>query len=68
MLKKGVISNIVGTSAEAFIPEENNAVTSMLPLAKHIEPSTVNIGDKCVIALFDADHISLANGAIIAIL
>ena len=68
MIKKGVISNITETSAEAFIPEENNAVTSMLPLAKHIDPTTVNIGDKCVIALFDADHISLANGVIIAII
>lgn len=68
MIKKGVISNITGSKAEAFIPEENNAVTALLPFAKSINPLDVNIGDKCVIALIDNDNISLANGVIIAII
>lgn len=67
MIKKGVISNKSGNRAEAFLPEENNAVTAMLPFGKHIVANDVNIGDNCVVALFDSDTVSLANGVIIAI-
>lgn len=67
MLKKGIISNVVGNSAEAFIPEENNVVTPILPFANSIDATAVNVGDNCVIALFDTETINLANGVIIAI-
>lgn len=67
MIKKGVISNINGTFAEAIIPEADNVVTAKLPLVKGIDPTTIKVGDNCVIALFDTDNINLANGAIIAI-
>lgn len=64
MIKKGIISNINGDFAEAFIPDENNTVTAMLPLADSV--GTVHVGDKCLIAIFDSDHINLADGIIVA--
>lgn len=67
MILKGVISNKSENRAEAFLPEENNSVTAMLPFAKHITATDVNIGDNCVVALFDSDTVNLANGVIIAI-
>ena len=67
MLKKGVISNINGSKAEAFIPDENNTVTAMLPIAKSINIEAVAVGDSCVVAFFDADYINFADGVIIAI-
>ena len=68
MLKKGIISNKRGSSAEVVLPDEDNTVTAMLPFARSIAVNNVNIGDKCVVAIFDDDSVSLANGAIIAIL
>jgi len=68
MIKKGVISNKSGAKAEVFFPDENNAVTAMLPFAKSIIPDTVSIGDTCIVAFFDADNVSFADGAIIAII
>ena len=67
MIKKGIISSISDNKAEAIIPEENNAVTALLPLAKSINPLEVSVGEKCVVAFVDNDNISLANGVIIAI-
>jgi hypothetical protein len=67
MLKRGVISNKNGAGAEVIIPDENNTVTAMLPFAKSIYADGVNIGDNCVVAFFDADYISFADGVIIAI-
>ena len=66
MIKKGVISNISGNYAEAILPDENNTVTAMLPLSKALAED-VNVGDKCAIAFFEADHVSFADGVIIAI-
>lgn len=68
MIKKGVISNKNGRFAEAYLPDENDTVTAMLPLAKSINEETVKIGDICVIAFFDSDYVSFADGAIIAII
>lgn len=67
MLKKGIISNINGNYAEASIPDENYTVTAMLPLAKNIDAAEVNVGDRCVVAFFDADHVNFADGVILAI-
>jgi hypothetical protein len=67
MIKKGYISNKSGNYAEAVIPEENNTVTAMLPLAKSISPESVNIGDTCAVAFYDNDTINFADGIIIAI-
>lgn len=67
MLKRGVISKIDGAQAAVFIPDEGNAVTAMLPFAKSISPTSVNIGDNCVVAFFDAEYISFADGVILAI-
>lgn len=67
MLKKGVISNKNGSYAEVFIPDEDNAVTAMLPFTQSIDPTAVSVGDKCVVAFFDADYINLADGVIVAI-
>lgn len=67
MIKKGVISNISGNNAEVILPDENFTVTAMLPFAKSINSEDVNIGDKCAIAFFEADHVSFADGVIIAI-
>ena len=67
MILKGVISNKSENRAEAFLPEENNSVTAMLPFAKNISVADVNIGDNCVVALFDSDTVNLANGVILAI-
>ena len=67
MIKKGDISNISGNCAEAVIPEEDNTVTAMLPLAKSISVESLLIGDKCVVAFSDSDSINFADGVIIAI-
>ena len=67
MLKRGVISNKNGGYAEVVVPDENEAVTAMLPFAKSIDVSTVKIGDNCVVGFFDADSVSFADGVIIAI-
>lgn len=67
MIKKGIISNIDGNQAEVILPEEGNAVTAMLPFAKSISAEEVNVGDKCVIAFFDANYVNFADGVIIAI-
>jgi hypothetical protein len=74
MLKKGVISNrsADGLYAEVCFPDEDYTVTAMLPIAKNIIASLVNpfvnIGDKCVVAFFQSDYVSFADGVIIAIL
>ena len=67
MIKKGIISNTDGGRAEASLPDENNTVTAMLPLAKSINADEVRIGDKCAVAFFDADYVNFADGVIIAI-
>lgn len=69
MIKRGVISNINTdkTAAEVFLPDEENVVTAMLPFAKHVNIEVVEVGDQCVVALFDNDYISLADGVIIGI-
>lgn len=67
MLKRGVISNIKGNFAEAFLPDEDNTVTATLPLAKSIDREILKVGDNCVVAFMEADHINLADGVIIAI-
>lgn len=68
MLKKGIISNKRGSSAEVILPDEDNTVTAALPFVRGINTEYVHIGDQCVVAIFDDDYVSLANGAIIAIL
>lgn len=65
MIAKGVISHIVENGAEVILPEYDNVVTAVLSFAEHI--STPRVGDKCVVALFDSDTVSLANGVILAI-
>lgn len=67
MNKKGIISNISGNSAEVSFPDEDYTVTAMLPFAKSIDAAQVSVGDRCAVALFDADTVSFANGVIIAI-
>lgn len=68
MIKKGVISNKIEGYAEAYLPDENDTVTAMLPFAASINADEVQIGDKCAIAFFDADNVNFADGVIIAIL
>ena len=67
MNKKGIISNISGSSAEVSFPDENYTVTAMLPLAKSIDAAQVNVGDLCAVAFFEADQVNFADGVIIAI-
>ena len=67
MLKKGVISNKNGNFAEVSLPDEDYTVTAMLPFVKSINAEEVNIGDKCVVAFFQSDYVSFADGVIIAI-
>ena len=65
MLKRGVISYFEGGRAAVFFPDESNAVTPPIPLANNI--TSVNVGDNCVVALFDADVINFADAVIIAV-
>lgn len=51
-------------SAMVIIPELDNAVTPMIPLAQHIVEDNLSIGQNCVVSLFSQN---LADGAIIAI-
>ena len=67
MIKRGVVSNKSKNGIEVFIPEENHAVTPVIPLAKSINVDNVNIGDNCVVAFFDAENINFADGVVIAI-
>lgn len=68
MIKKGVISNISGNSADVSFPDEDCTTTAMLPLAKSINAEEVSVGDKCVVALFQADYVNFADGVILAII
>lgn len=63
MVKKGIISNVQGTTASVFLPDEDNAVTPLLPISKNV---TVSVGDRCVVAFFASDVVNLADGVIIA--
>lgn len=67
MIKKGIISNISGNSAEVGLPDEGFTVTAMLPFAKSIDATQVNVGDRCAVAFFEADYVNFADGVIIAI-
>ena len=67
MIKKGIISSISesGNEATVIIPNEDNTVTPMLPLARHI--GAVEVGNICVVAFYETDVVNLADGVIIAI-
>lgn len=67
MIKKGVISYISGSYANVGFPDEDFSVTAMLPLAKSIDATQVNVGDRCAVAFFEADYVNFADGVIIAI-
>lgn len=64
MIKKGVISSVQGSCASAYLPDEDNAVTPLIPIAKGVPE--VKVGDHCAIAFFEADAVNLADGVIIA--
>lgn len=67
MIKKGIISSISesGNEATVILPNEDNVVTPMLPLARHI--GEVEVGNICVVAFYETDVVNLADGVIIAI-
>lgn len=72
MIKKGIISNVVGNYAEVVLPEENNVVTPQLPIANlssygELFLAQFSVGARCVVAFFDSDTVNLADGVIIAI-
>lgn len=66
MVFKGRISNKdkANRTAMVIIPELDNSVTPMIPIAIHIDEDDLSIGQNCVVALFSKN---LADGAIIAI-
>lgn len=66
MVKKGIISDYDknARTAEVIIPELDNVVTPMIPIAKEIPIEYVSVGAKCVVALFSN---SFADGAVISI-
>lgn len=67
MVKKGIISNYDKNTrtAEVIIPELDNVVTPMIPIAKEIPIEYVSVGAKCVVALFSNNF---ADGAVISII
>lgn len=67
MLKKGIISKIdtVANTAEVIIPELDDVVTPMIPIAREISVSTLAVGQRCVVALFSNNF---ADGAVISII
>lgn len=70
MVKKGIISNINldRWTAEVIIPELDNVVTPMIPIAREISFGDIAIGSaiglNCVVALFSENF---ADGAVISI-
>ena len=68
MIKRGVISNKTENGVEVFIPEENYAVTPVIPLADSINIDGVKVGDNCIVAFFDAENINFADGIVVAII
>ena len=67
MVYKGIISSVDRgqKTAEVIVPELDNIVTPMLPVAREIAVDDLAVDNKCVVALFSQN---LADGAIIAIL
>lgn len=67
MVKKGVISVLdsEARTAEVILPELDDVVTPMIPIAKEIPIEYVSVGAKCVVALFSD---SFADGAVISII
>lgn len=67
MVKKGIISDYDKNTrtAEVIIPELDNVVTPMIPIAKEIPIEYVSVGAKCVVALFSNNF---ADGAVISII
>lgn len=66
MVKKGIISDFDknARTAEVIIPELDNVVTPMIPIAKEIPIEYVSVGAKCVVALFSN---SFADSAVTSI-
>lgn len=67
MVKKGIISNfdIVLRTAEVIIPELDNVVTPMIPIAYGISITSAAISQNCIVAFFSDNF---ADGAVIAII
>jgi hypothetical protein len=67
MVKKGIISvfNAAERTAEVIIPELDDVVTPMIPISREIPTDSVNVGDKCIVALFSN---SFADGAVISMI
>lgn len=67
MVIKGVISvyDSVAHTAEVFLPELDDVVTPMIPVAKGIPTDHVKVGAKCVVAIFSD---SFADGAVLTII
>lgn len=64
MIKKGIISNINANTASVILPDEDDAVTPLLPVANSV--GLVSVGDRCIVVFFECDTINLADGVIIA--
>jgi hypothetical protein len=67
MVYKGVISSVdkENRTAEVIIPELDNIVTPMLPVAREIAAENLAVDNRCVVAVFSQNA---ADGAVIAIL
>ena len=67
MVKKGIVSviDVNSRTAEVIIPELDNVVTPMIPISKGISDEYMEVGARCVVALFSDNF---ADGAVIAII
>lgn len=67
MVTKGIISVVDSDvrTAEVIIPEFDDVVTPMIPIAKGVSISDVTVGAKCIVALFSNNF---ADGAVISII
>lgn len=57
--KKAVISgtNIVAFTADVYFSENPTNIIRNVPLAAHIDPTKILIGDKCRVDIFDETNI-----------
>lgn len=63
MNKQGRISTLENGAARVTFPSLDNVVSPPLELAAHIQPESLNIGDKVIVVFYNND---LKSGVIIA--
>lgn len=58
--KKGVISsiNVTAFSADVYFTENPNNIIRSVPLASHIDPTKIVVGDRCRVDIFNETNIA----------